>query len=966
MGVRSQDHTSILNNPDIYRMFIENINDVVFLLDHSGIIIYTNHVLEKISGYKSEEVLGKHFSFFICEDDLPGLLESYKNTMANELEPYEFCCKAKNGGKRYCRTSSKPLIIDNNNAGLIGLLTDITEKKIMEKSLHKSNQRYRLITDNMTEIILLMDLDFNIEYITPSVEKVRGFTVSEIINMPLKKHFTEESWRKVSKEIALIFDQLNSGDFTYSNYIDVEYINKDGSIVWREVAVKLLLDKDGKATGFLCSSRDVSEIKKSYSSLKKSQELYSLITDHIDEVIWIMDKDLKISYVSPSVEKIRGFTPDELIKMNISGHFSPESYKIVQNIIKTDLIPDSFTSGKKEIKGPYHLQMTCKNGDFKWHELILTVVRDIENGGIILLGVAREITERRKIEQALKTSEEKFAKAFRYSPNIQVLTRLNDNVIIEVSDTIVERTGYQKADIIGKTTIDINCWVNDEDRVDVWWLLINTGEIKNKEIKMRDKNGVIYNVLFSAETIYIDQELYIVSTIFNLTEVRKLENMIIELSEKEKYRIAHELDHGLVNFLNSISLLSKELKRRLDARFADESYLAYDISNLIDKAVSQTKAISRGLNPLLPGEDSFIQSLESLSSSICNVSGINCVFSKSNSIPEINSTIARNLLLIAKEAINGAVRLRNPSNIIMIVDYEKGKFSLIIRDDGTSVEDIKNDVSYIIIKHIAGTINASLEFDFSIRSNSLLCSITLEEMAKSRLIKNCNGFTLESPLKKRIVVVDEQPLVRRGLIKILEETGNFEICGEAENYSNMIKAVRKYKPDLLICDFYLNDFLNVDLCKAISSVDPAISVLVITNQDELIYGERLIRSGAKGYLMKSDTEKTILEAVYTVLNGRVHVSRSFSVNIASQMRSFDHSQKDMITNTLTERELEVFTMIGKAFSTKEIASELFLSVKAVEAIRKKIRTKLKMEDSKNLVKLARNWISSHVHECTFQ
>lgn len=962
----NQNSINILDNPDIYSKFIENINDFIFLLDKSGNFNYINKIIEKVSGYTSEEIIGRHFSCFICEEDLPGLVESYNDTIAGKLKPYEFCCKIKSGEKRYCRASSKPLVINDKNVGLIGIMFDITEKKIMEKSLHESDQRYRLITENMNEIILLMDLDFKIEYITPSVEKVRGYTVSEIIDLPFEEHFTKESWQRVSREIALISEQISLGNSSYSNSIDVEYINKDGSTVWREVAIKMLFDIDNNATGFLCSSRDVSEIKKSYCSLSKSQELYRLITDHIDEVIWLMDTDLNISYVSPSVEKIRGFTPDELIKMDIYEHFAPESYEDVREIIRKDFINEKFKNENKNIKGPYDLQMTCKNGDFKWHELIISVVRNNENDEITLLGVAREITEKRKIEQALKISEEKFAKAFKYSPNVQILTRLNDNVIVEISDSIAERTNYFKEDIIGKTTLDINCWVNDEDRTDVWWLLINTGVVKNKEIKMRDKSDVIYNVLFSAETMYIDQELYIVSTIFNLSEVRKLENMIIELSEKEKYRIAHELDHGLVNFLNSISLLSKELKCRLDAGFIEESYLAYDISNLIDKAVSQTKAISRGLNPLLPGAGSFIESLESLSSSICNVSGINCVFSKSNSIPEINSTIARNLLLIAKEAINGAVRLRNPSNIVLIADYEKGKFSLIVRDDGKSVEDIKNDVSYIVIKHIAGLINASLEFDFSISSNSLLCSVTLEDVINNRIIKNYKESIPDYPLRKRIVVVDEQPLVRRGLIKILEETGNFEICCEAENYSNMIKAVRKFKPDLLICDFYLNDFLNVDLCKAVASVDPAISVLIISNQDELIYAERLIRSGAKGYLMKSDTEKTILEAVYTVLNGRVHVSRSFSVNIASQMMSPDYSQKDMISNTLTERELEVFTMIGKAFSTKEISSELFISVKAVEAIRKKIRVKLKMEDSKNLVKLARNWINSHVQECTFQ
>lgn len=168
--------------------------------------------------------------------------------------------------------------------------------------------------------------------------------------------------------------------------------------------------------------------------------------------------------------------------------------------------------------------------------------------------------------------------------------------------------------------------------------------------------------------------------------------------------------------------------------------------------------------------------------------------------------------------------------------------------------------------------------------------------------------------------------------------------------------------DLLVCDFYLNSVYNIDLCRNISSINPSPSVLIISNQDELIYAERMIKTGACGYIMKNETPEKIIEALLTVLSGEIYVSKKFSSTVASKIRYSYSSQQDLIINTLSERELEVFMMIGKGIYSKEIADKLFISLKTVEAIRKRLRIKLKLSDSRSLVKLAVSWTNRQENE----
>ncbi len=811
-----------LNNPDIFKMLLEGINSVFFLIDKDGIITYVSPALEQMTGYISSDVTGKHFNLFIFEDDLPIILKSSWTIFNDLFNSYEFRLLKKNGKPFYCRVYGNRLSIDNHFDYIAGFIINNTEK-----------------------------------------------------------------------------------------------------------------------------------------SLSENRNIYRLIADNISEIIWVMDKNFNISYISPSGEKIRGFTFDEQIKMKLHEHFTPESYKEIKQLIKNDFNIQKLSSKKISSLGPYTLEMTCKHGKAKWHEIILTIIRGKHKSDITFLGVARDATEKVNIERELKFSEEKFAKAFRYSPNIQILTRMNDCVTIDASDCCHEYTGFSKDDIIGKTASEIDCWINDEDRKGINKLLKNTGTVKNKEFEMKDKNGFVYKIRLSSETIYINNELHIISTLFNLSKVRKLEDIIIKMDEIQKERIGHELDYNLFNYLSGISILCRELKRKLDEKYSEESNLANNISVLIDDAASQIRGLTRGINNLLPCDDDIIELLESLAASTRKFTGINCIFSYGNVPRLIDKFTTRNIFLIAKEAVNSAIKLKCPANIMIALESDNNIIKLIVRDDGTPENNLRAEFSYIIIKHISDMINGSLVFDYSESHNSLIFTVNINELNDLKYLKN--SYT-EPVKKKRVLVVDDQPLIRQGLIKILNDSGKFDVCGEAENCTKLIKAVRKLNPDLLVCDFYLNSVYNIDLCRNISSINPSPSVLIISNQDELIYAERMIKTGACGYIMKNETPEKIIEALLTVLSGEIYVSKKFSSTVASKIRYSYSSQQDLIINTLSERELEVFMMIGKGIYSKEIADKLFISLKTVEAIRKRLRIKLKLSDSRSLVKLAVSWTNRQENE----
>jgi DNA-binding NarL/FixJ family response regulator len=209
--------------------------------------------------------------------------------------------------------------------------------------------------------------------------------------------------------------------------------------------------------------------------------------------------------------------------------------------------------------------------------------------------------------------------------------------------------------------------------------------------------------------------------------------------------------------------------------------------------------------------------------------------------------------------------------------------------------------------------------------------------------------------KKKVFVVDDHPLLRQGLSLLINREPDLEVCGEAEEAQPAMAAIGSKAPDILIVDISLKGPDGLDLLKNIRATYPALPVLILSMHDESLYAERALRAKANGYIMKQEATEKVLIAVRRILDGYVYLSDRMSNKILQQYISGASASAEPRVSSLSDRELEVFRMIGEGRGTREIAEELHLSVKTVETYHAHIKDKLSLRSGRELIQYAVQW-----------
>jgi DNA-binding NarL/FixJ family response regulator len=210
-------------------------------------------------------------------------------------------------------------------------------------------------------------------------------------------------------------------------------------------------------------------------------------------------------------------------------------------------------------------------------------------------------------------------------------------------------------------------------------------------------------------------------------------------------------------------------------------------------------------------------------------------------------------------------------------------------------------------------------------------------------------------IRQRILLVDDHAVVRFGIAQLIGQESDLVVCGEEEDAANALNAIGKLKPDLVIADISLKDSSGLELMRNIKAQYAGLPVLVVSAHDETVYAEIAFRAGALGYLMKGDALDKVVSAIRRVLSGNVYVSDALA---AKMLQHHVRGQKDIEqppVKGLSDRELEVFALIGQWKKTKEIAHELHLSIKTVEYYREQIKQKLSLKGGVELTQYATSW-----------
>jgi len=209
--------------------------------------------------------------------------------------------------------------------------------------------------------------------------------------------------------------------------------------------------------------------------------------------------------------------------------------------------------------------------------------------------------------------------------------------------------------------------------------------------------------------------------------------------------------------------------------------------------------------------------------------------------------------------------------------------------------------------------------------------------------------------KTRIVIVDDHPLVREWLGHLIERSPDLTVCGEAEDADRALGLIAETQPDLAIVDLSLGSQSGIDLIRRIRTSFPKVLMIVLSMHDEQVYAERCIRAGARGYIMKRESTKIIVDAIHEVLKGNLYLSKKLTMHIVQKVVSSDTPNLAAPVAQLSDRELEVFKLLGQGYEINEIAKMLDVNIKTVHTYCARMKEKMKVGTTAELLREALRW-----------
>jgi PAS domain S-box-containing protein len=389
-----------------YRTILETMNEGLFENDLKGNYTYVNEAACKMLGYTKEELLGRNYREF-TRPELVKLLYDvfhrvYETGNPELLVDYEV--ERKDGTKRFHQ--SHPSLIrdaDGKPVGFRNLVRDVTDRKNAEDALRKSEEKYRTILETMEEGLIETDLEGNATYVNNAACRLHGYRLEEMIGANFRKHHTPE----MAERVYQIFNRIyNTGQ---PEMMEVEIIRKDGSIRTHQSTGSLMRDASGQPIGFRNIIRDVTEQKRAEENLMKSEKRYRMIAENVHDIICTVDyPGLRFTYVSPAVYRVTGFTADELLNRPAKEFVKPETYAIAEKLLAQDL---DLEEGVAPSLQTIEVEFIRKGGGTVWVEVSVTYNRDAKGRISEILGVIRDITERKSAEEERRRLESQLIQA---------------------------------------------------------------------------------------------------------------------------------------------------------------------------------------------------------------------------------------------------------------------------------------------------------------------------------------------------------------------------------------------------------------------------------------------------------------------------------------------------------------------------------------------------------------------------
>ncbi|HQI80766.1 MAG TPA: PAS domain S-box protein, partial [Deltaproteobacteria bacterium] len=403
---RKKAEDALRASEEKYRGILESMQESYFEVDLSGNFTFFNDAAVEMSGYSREELLGMNYTHYAPPETARYMFETFHDVYVTGVPKrmVDYQVYHKDGTLHDNELSVWPMR-DASGAvvGFHTLVRDVTEHKRAEKALAESEARYRFLTENMGDISFIVDLDMRTTYVSPSVEKILGFTPEERMRQTAAEQLTERSLAQVMETLSgeLARDGHEGVDPDRSILMELEYFHKDGSVRYLETNCRAMRDSSGRVTGIHGVSRDVTDRRKAEAALRESEEKYRTILETMDEAYFELDLQGNYTFVNASQCRILGYPREELLGMNNRAYTTPETAR--RAYVEFNEV---YRTGATKTLADY--EVIRKDGTVINVEFSVSPLRRPSGEIIGFSGVGRDVTDRILAEKTLKESERKY------------------------------------------------------------------------------------------------------------------------------------------------------------------------------------------------------------------------------------------------------------------------------------------------------------------------------------------------------------------------------------------------------------------------------------------------------------------------------------------------------------------------------------------------------------------------------
>lgn len=535
--------------------------DAIGTFKFDGTILSSNSGAERLYGIPTGNMVGRNIYSFYPEDrkkDLEIFLAELK--LGKQIKGFESQRIKPDGSIMDVFQVMTPIMnAKGEYDSYLTVLHDITDQKKKERKLQESESRFRLLAENVNDVIWTLDLEGRFLYVSPSVVKLRGYSPEEVMQQSITDSLTPASVETALRSLGKSIPLIRAGEHPPSETLLLEQPCKNGSTVWTEVSVSSIFDESGEFLFFLGVTRDISSRLAAEEALKKSESSFRLITENIHDIIWTFDITGRFLYISPSVERLRGYKPEEVLNQSLMEAVCPGSFDFVNKTF-LELIKN-VSAGERIPTMQFPVEQPCKNGSTVWTEVTLNATYDERGLFLFFLGVTRDITARKIIEDQLILKEE----AIKSSISAIAITSL-DGGVIYVNDAFTKMWGFSSdREILGRNFTEFSA---APDKAKGVIEMVTSGKSMFSEVEGKRKDGNIFNLQISVNPVHTKEG---------------------------------KLSHIMASFIDITEKKQREIEQRLTAKRIEAQYrmsLMEDKSEVeivafaLDEAVSMTSSLS--------------------------------------------------------------------------------------------------------------------------------------------------------------------------------------------------------------------------------------------------------------------------------------------------------------------------------------------------------------------------------------